>query len=83
MKKSRHKISAKEFDEKFDQGEEDIIEHSDTENAQVHRATQRVNIDIPVNILKQIDEEAQRIGVARTALIKVWLSEKLEIVKHH
>jgi hypothetical protein len=36
------------------------------------------NIDFPISFLKKIDKEAEQIGVARTALIKMWLAERLE-----
>ena len=45
--------------------------------AKAHREVQRVNIDFPAEFLMEIDREARRIGVARTALIKLWLSERL------
>ena len=81
MKKSKARlISAAEFDEKFDNGD-DIIKHLDLSSAEVHRPSQRINLDIPLGILKQIDSEASRVGVARTALIKVWLSERLSLTK--
>jgi hypothetical protein len=31
-------------------------------------------------MLKNLDREATRIGVARQALIKVWLAERLDII---
>jgi len=46
--------------------------------AKVNKKVQRINIDFPASFLKKIDKEAQQIGVARTALIKMWLAERLE-----
>ncbi len=80
MRSDTKAISAAEFDEKFDNGE-DVSAFVDLKNIQVNKGIQRINIDIPKNILKQIDLEAARVGVARTALIKVWLSERLELQK--
>jgi len=54
----------------------------DVKKAQVNKQIQRINVDIPVQFLMKIDVEAKRIGVARTALIKLWLSERLEHVRH-
>jgi hypothetical protein len=74
------KISAKAFDRLFEEG--DVTPYLDLTAASVHRPIKRINLDIPVNILNQIDHEANRIGVARTALIKVWLAEKIELSSH-
>jgi hypothetical protein len=77
MKKSNKGITSEEFDKRFDAGE-DMGDYLDLTKAKVSRKTQRVNIDFPASLLSQLDKEARRIGVARTALIKVWLAERLE-----
>lgn len=41
------------------------------------RNVQRVNVDFPVDLLRAIDLEAQRIGVTRQAFIKLRLSDTL------
>ena len=81
MKKQDKKISAKDFDRRFDSGE-DMADFMDVKKAQVNKRIQRINVDIPMPFLMKIDREAQRIGVARTALIKLWLSERLESTQH-
>ncbi len=73
--KKKNKISAEEFDKKFDEGKEDITEHLDLKSARVVYPVQRINIDIPGEILKKVDREADRIGVPRTSLIKLWIAE--------
>ncbi len=40
-------------------------------------AIQRVNVDFPVDLLREIDQEARRIGVTRQAFIKVRLADAL------
>ena len=45
------------------------------------RAVQRVNVDFPVDLLREIDQEARRLGVTRQAFIKVRLADSL--VKSH
>ncbi|MBF0253061.1 MAG: type II toxin-antitoxin system HicB family antitoxin [Candidatus Omnitrophica bacterium] len=50
----------------------------DTAHVKVQKKTKRINIDFPEKMLDKIDSEAQKIGVARSALIKLWLAEKLE-----
>jgi len=77
MKKSSKKITSKEFDKKFDEGK-DMGSFLDAKKAKINKKIQRVNIDFPVFLLVEIDKEAKRIGVARSALIKLWLSEKLK-----
>ena len=72
-------ITAEELDKKFDDGKEDITEYFDWEKAKFHHISKRINLDIPENILSQIDQEAKRIGIARTALMKVWLSERIDL----
>jgi hemerythrin len=79
MKKLKNSISTKEFDCKFDSNE-DVMEHLDTSNVKVNRHFHRINIDFPESFIKKIDEEANKIGVARTALIKIWIAERLQAI---
>lgn len=72
---AHRKVSAAEFDRAFERGEG--FEALDLESATVRAPTQRINIDIPKHLLHQIDNEAHRIGVPRTSVIKLWISEKL------
>lgn len=63
----------------FDAGE-DITDYLNPKSAVKINATQRISLDIPAQMLKNLDREATRIGVARQALIKVWLAERLDII---
>lgn len=45
--------------------------------APTDREVQRVNVDFPVDLLRRIDREAQRIGVNRQAYIKLRLADTL------
>lgn len=81
-------ITAEEFDAKFDAGE-DISEYLDFENVRVFApgendaldlAPQKVNVDFPSWVVSALDREASRIGIARQALIKTWIVERLELV---
>lgn len=80
MKESKKKIKAREFDEAFDEGK-DIVRHLDTASAKVRYPVQRINIDIPQEVLQRVDEEASRIGVPRTSLIKMWIAERMDNLK--
>jgi len=78
------KITAKEFDEKFDNGE-DISEYLDFASAvrlkdvkKLKTATKKVNVDFPEWIIESLDKEAKKIGVTRQSIIKVWIAERLK-----
>lgn len=73
-------ITAKEFDEKFDNGE-DISEFVDWSSARrIDDKPQRVNIDFPVWVVNRLDRESKRLGVTRQSLVKMWIAERLEKV---
>jgi hypothetical protein len=42
------------------------------------REVQRVNVDFPLDLLRRIDAEAARIGIARQAFIKLRLADLLD-----
>ncbi|GAB5412616.1 MAG: hypothetical protein Cons2KO_02190 [Congregibacter sp.] len=72
-------MKAKEFDRKFDQGAEDIIENLDLSTLKRPNQTpRRVNVDFPEWMIAALDKEAARLGVTRQSIIKVWLAERLE-----
>jgi hypothetical protein len=75
MKKSPKKIPSEEFDKRFEN--EDMAAFLDSKDVKVNKKVQRVNIDFPASLLGKIDKEADKIGVARTALIKIWLAERV------
>jgi macrodomain Ter protein organizer (MatP/YcbG family) len=71
-------MKAKEFDEKFDEGE-DITKYLDVSKARRPEQEQkRVNVDFPLWMIHQLDKEAKRIGVPRQSIIKVWVAERLK-----
>jgi hypothetical protein len=71
-------ITAKEFDEKFDNGE-DISEYVDWSSARrINEKPQRVNVDFPSWVVQRLDRESKRLGVSRQAIIKMWIAERLE-----
>ncbi|TVR57510.1 MAG: CopG family transcriptional regulator [Spirochaetaceae bacterium] len=72
-------MKAKDFDRKFDEGKEDIIEDLDLSTARrVNRDQKRINVDFPTWVVDSLDREAARIGVTRQSIIKVWLVERLK-----
>jgi hypothetical protein len=72
-------MKAKAFDQKFDDDNEDIINDLDLSTLKrPNQKQKRVNVDFPVWIIDSLDKEANRIGVTRQSIIKLWLAERLE-----
>lgn len=71
--RKKKKITAKEFDDRFDRGE-DMTKYVDLKTIKVNHPIQRINVDIPKEMLQKVDTEAARIGVPRTSLIKMWIA---------
>jgi len=72
-------MKAKEFDKKFDDNKEDIIDDLDLSSIKrLNQVQKRVNVDFPVWVIDSLDREANRIGVTRQSIIKLWLVERLE-----
>jgi hypothetical protein len=70
-------ISASEFDERFDNGE-DVSEYLDFSKAvRPNEQHKRINVDFPLWMLEALDNASSRVGVTRQALIKMWLADKL------
>ncbi|MGB1109446.1 MAG: type II toxin-antitoxin system BrnA family antitoxin [Gammaproteobacteria bacterium] len=73
-------MKAKNFDTRFDKGE-DITDALDLSKARKPLQEQRrVNVDFPSWMIESLDREAGRLGVTRQSIIKVWLAERLEQV---
>ncbi len=71
-------MQAKEFDKTFDNGE-DISKHLDLNRAKrTNQEAKRVNVDFPSWMIHSLDKEADRLGVTRQSIIKVWISERLK-----
>ena len=72
-------MKASDFDKKFDDGVEDVIDDIDPSSwRRPNREVRRVNVDFPLWMVESLDREAQRLGVTRQSIIKVWIAEKLE-----
>jgi hypothetical protein len=72
-------MKASDFDKKFDEGVEDIIDDLDMATAsRPLKEQRRVNVDFPVWMVESLDHEARRLGVTRQSIIKVWIAERLE-----
>lgn len=70
-------MKAREFDRKFDEGN-NISKHLDlTKARRLEQDQKRVNVDFPLWMIHSLDKEAKRLGVPRQSIIKVLLSERL------
>jgi hypothetical protein len=70
------------FDKAFDKGG-DVSKYLDFSRVtRPGREQKRVNVDFPVWMIQSLDKEAQRLGVPRQAVIKVWLAERLQVGMH-
>lgn len=71
-------MKAKELDKNFDDGE-DISKHLDLNRAKrTNQEAKRVNVDFPSWMIHSLDKEADRLGVTRQSIIKVWISDRLK-----
>lgn len=71
-------MKANDFETKFDEGVEDIIDDLEIKSARrVNQEAKRINVDFPAWVVESLDREAARIGVTRQSIIKVWLVERL------
>ena len=74
-------MKASELDKKFDDNQEDILQHFDTSKIKmINEEPKRVNIDFPSWMVNSLDKEAKHIGVSRQAIIKMWIAERLQEV---
>jgi hypothetical protein len=78
MTKDKFAKSTEEFDRRFDEGE-DIHDLIDITKAKIirHGKKVRITLDIAEELVQEIDQIRQSIGVDRAALIKVWLHERV------
>jgi hypothetical protein len=70
-------MKASKLDKDFDAGRS-VMHALDLAKARRPRQSQRrVNVDFPIWMIEQLDQEASRLGVTRQSIIKVWLAERL------
>ena len=71
-------ITASEFEEKFDAGE-DISEYLDIDNVRRPEIEQKkLSLNLPSWMVIKLDNEAKKRGVNRQSILKVWIAEKLK-----
>jgi len=72
-------MKAEQLDDIFDSGA-DLIPHLDLATVRrLNLEQKRVNVDLPIWMIQNLDREADRVGVTRQSIIKVWLAERLKM----
>ena len=71
-------MTAQEFEQRFDQGEDitPFIDKSSIRRPGVE--PRRVNVDFPEWMIEKLDWQSRLIGVSRQALVKLWVSERIQ-----
>jgi len=80
MRKKRFtkaKTTADNLERRFDEGKS-VLDYFDAEKGM---AVRRITLDMPEWALRDLDGEAARRGIARQALIKNWLIDRLDSLK--
>ena len=69
----KNKISALEFDAKFERGE-DLSKYLDFKKVKVIK---KVNVDFPIWMVERLDKEALKLNISRQAVIKMWINDRM------
>jgi hypothetical protein len=57
----------------------DLLPHMDLSSMRMPNLEQkRVDLDLPVWMIESLDRQANKLGVTRQSVIKVWLAERLK-----
>ena len=76
--KKQSTMTAQEFEKRFDEGEDitPFIDMSSIRRPGVE--PRRVNVDFPEWMIEKLDWQSRLIGVSRQALVKLWVSERIQ-----
>lgn len=77
------KKKAAEFDKRFESGESILSELNLNEASRPGIKSQRVNVDFPAWEVEALDREADRLGVSRQSLIKIWIAERIDAIRQN
>ncbi len=77
--KSTRQTRASNLEKRFDAGKR-VLDYFDPSKAVKGdlSATFRANVDFPRWMVEQLDRAADRLGVTRQSLIKIWIAERLK-----
>jgi hypothetical protein len=83
MENKNKTLTAEELDALHDSGA-DMSAHLDKSTRQrPGLKTQRINVDFPQWMVVSLDREAERLGVTRQSVIKVWIATHFENGSSH
>ncbi len=72
-------MKANELDCKFDDNQESVLEYFDLSKAErVNIKPKNINLNLPSWMIQSLDKEAARLGIAREAVIKTWLADRIK-----
>lgn len=71
-------MKAHDFDEKFENSEDLTSDLDLAKGRRLNQEPKRVNVDFPTWMVESLDREANRLGVTRQSIIKIWIAEMLE-----
>ncbi len=71
-------MNAKKFDTDFNGSKNVTAPLVRSKAKRPLQKSKRVNVDFPVWMIESLDREANRLGVTRQSIIKIWLAERLE-----
>ena len=71
-------MKAREFEDRFDAGEDVSADVDWSRARRANTETRRVNVDFPAWVISSLDRQARELGVTRQALIKLWIAERLQ-----
>lgn len=69
------KISAEEFDRRFDAGE-DMTPYLDLSTARRHNEERRLTVHVSGQVAEELEREAVRQGVTKQRLIEDWITDR-------
>ena len=70
-------MKATDFETKFDAGDDVAADIDWSKARRPNMEMRRVNVDFPAWVVEGLDRQANRLGVTRQSLIKMWIAEKL------
>ena len=71
-------MKAKDFDKKFDAGEDVTPLINKNQARRLNQDPKRVNVDFPQWMIDSLDKQAKRLGITRQSIIKLFIAEHLK-----
>ena len=71
-------MKAKDFDKKFDEGEDVTSLVNKKRARRLNQSIKRVNVDFPQWMIDSLDKQAKRLGVTRQSIIKLFVADHLK-----